>query len=238
MIFFTSIPPIGNYSSTVNSWLEIGKVYSINCTKEIVLLKDQYPDVIFVRDDRSLLNEKEFGKPYVNITSFFELGIKLQEEVICIINADIYIRYDKKLFDICEENIKQGHFIIGSKYSYSSSFDDGNLEKGGIDIFMFNKNILPNMPKESKFMIGQTYWDFWFPVLIIKQKIKIYKIEQPVFFHKKHPLNWSHESWMKMGHIFLKELNIDINNEEQLTSNYIAQTYRDLIDNYAIELNQ
>ena len=237
MIFLTSIPPRTHNQEIINSWLQIGKVYSLNSPHEISNLRGsfiepKFKDVTFIEDLKSEKNKLTYGKPYVNICSFFEFAQTLpQEEIICLINSDIFIQNDETIFNKIISIVHDGGFVAGRRWNYTNDFSDALMEAWGIDFFVMNQNILHLLPTNSVFMMGQTWWDYWLPTVINNLKIPIYKMEQKILFHKKHNPGWSPQSWHTMGKHFYTEMGLKLKDLSYIDG---MKVYHDFYDNAGI----
>lgn len=216
MIFLTSINPRNNDLANICSWAEIGKVYSINTSDEIKALQPNYPNVEFVCEEFSKDNVKIYGRPYVNISTFFKLGksslIVPEDNCVCIINSDIRIVYSKILFDEIQQRVATDNsFVFAKRFNYKNDLSDAVLEPWGIDAFFMNKQLLEVLPQHTGFCMGLPGWDYWLPWLANRFGAKTFKVETPNFFHKTHALNWSGAQHDQMRKVFMDENPVDKN---------------------------
>ena len=88
----TSIAPnrIEEQQKCVESWLRAGlRVTSLNCAREIAVLDEQFPGVIFHEAHHT--TELFFGKPYVAIDAALRYATELSANVL-LLNSDIELR--------------------------------------------------------------------------------------------------------------------------------------------------
>ncbi len=233
MVALTSISPthvLGDIQNTAMlTWHNAGwKVYSLNSKEEIEIIKDKYPFVTFVPDTRCYENKALHGKTYISIASFFDFGETLEDNIIAIVNSDIQLRYDKFIMDKIIDIINNNGFVIGKRYNYVESFNDARVEGAGIDFFCTNRECLPCFPRTYEFVMGQCWWDYWLPTLVIKCGIPLYKIVHPLLYHKRHPLQWSQELWYKLAELFCQDTGTGFNRRvPQQASTIIHNTFYD-----------
>jgi hypothetical protein len=192
MVFFTSICPgrIEEQKKAVESWLKTGSTaFSLNCSNEISVLRDLYPEIVFIPTN-DVINGK-----YVRINAILNAAYSqhLSNE-ICIINSDIEITDNKKHFEQFEKYAKQS-LVYVSRYDYSHpDKSDMEITPYGIDIFAFSKPVI-KIYTEQNYAIGQPVWDYWLPYTALKNNIPLTYINYPFAFHCKHEKKWNHEQW-------------------------------------------
>lgn len=219
----------------MKSWTDHGyKVYSLNSSSEIQLLQPMYPFITFIPDTQSLQNEKMYGKPYISIASFFDFGQTLPDQVVALVNSDIQLKYNKAVLDNIEQTVSKGGFVIGKRYNYSRTYQDARIEGAGVDFFVLNRDHLPLLPRTYQFVMGQCWWDYWLPTVISDLKIPTYKINHPLLYHKKHPLQWSQKLWHELADLFCKDTKYILGSK---TPPQISHLIHDAFYNKAIPLN-
>lgn len=217
MTVLTSISPthvLGDVQNhAMRSWHENKvKVYSLNSQDEIDTLQPNYPFITFIPDTRCYENQKMHGKPYISIASFFDFGETLQDDHIAIVNSDIYLKYNKTIFNKIITAIDNRGFVIGKRYNFINSFEDGKIEGAGVDFFAIHRECLSCLPRTYEFVMGQCWWDYWFPTIAMNLQLQIYKIQYPFLYHKKHQLQWSQELWHKLSNLFVKDTGYNLGN--------------------------
>lgn len=140
-----------------------------------------------------------FNKETYSIKSIVDESRKLSDRFV-LLNSDIELSENNLVWETILK-IKDC-LIIGNRYDYGKTYSDGKINPNGIDFFVIDKNL--EIPDDHKFCIGLCCWDWWLPILAIKQNIPIYKINQPFIYHKRHAKNWSEQSYHCMRDHFFK----------------------------------
>ena len=63
----------------------------------------------------------------------------------------------------------------------------------GFDCYFFDTRYLPK--DDRGFSIGDTWWDYWFPMACEMAGARLETLSIPVLTHRVHPLNWSQRNW-------------------------------------------
>ena len=206
LIFITSVSPsdkcIEKQKTAIDSWDKLGiKSYSVNNKKEIEKLSSIYTNITFVETNNT--SEKVYGKPYVYINELLNKGVELSDELICIINADIIVEDNKKKFDeFC--NLCNNNLVFAARYNYEQTISDAIKEPWGLDIFLFPEKYA-SVFKVKEYAMGQPFWDLWFPCVFVANKIPIVFYDKPLFYHKRHELDWTLETWKILEKVFNEE---------------------------------
>lgn len=199
MIALTSISPKHNAGDVqlhaVNSWIDAGlKVISLNSKAEVELLAPQYPNVEFVTVKTG---ENLYKRSYAFISSFIDIAEERGYESILIINSDIQIRGNvETYFKECT-----GGLIIANRYDHNGDFQNGVRYDFGFDAFFIHSRFFKTLPK-TLFVMGQTWWDYWLPYRFIVNKFPIFRVQEPIFFHQRHPIQYDVKEWERMTRHF------------------------------------
>lgn len=220
MIAITSIAPghknYDNQLNAVKSWINAGyEVVSMNSQDEIEELKGKFENVKFVPTNRH--NKKIFGKPYVIASAIIDYLIEVKSKYSLIINSDIIIkdknRYTEKLKALSNDGI-----VIMNRYDYDNDIAVSKIYEDGFDGFFINEKYLGVFP-QTLLCLGQCHWDYWLPYTASINGAKIIKSKEPYIYHKKHPVQYSVENWIRTAEIFRSELGIlKYKNPGQVTS--------------------
>jgi hypothetical protein len=198
MTILTSISPtnIDNQKRAINTWLNLGyKVISINSKNDIVLLKS-YFNVEFLETNQI---GNEFGKDYVRVNAFTN-WIKNNESAL-IINSDIEIN---KSFEI---EPKKCQITIFTRNDYTSTYSDSKSFISGFDAFFLTPEFCKEIPN-SRLCLGQCHWDYFIPLLAIRNCYQLNSPKKSHLYHKIHKLQYDNNKWLKTAKIFAKELNL------------------------------
>jgi hypothetical protein len=63
----------------------------------------------------------------------------------------------------------------------------------GFDCYFFDARCLPE--DDRGFSIGDTWWDYWFPVACEVAGARLETLAYPLLTHRVHPVAWSRRSW-------------------------------------------
>lgn len=75
----------------------------------------------------------------------------------------------------------------------------------GFDGFFFDVMVTEGI-KDSRFRMGECWWDYWFPLRLAANGAKMAKMPQPLLLHEKHDTNWSDSDWQRYAEIFWNDL--------------------------------
>lgn len=202
MIAVTSLAPghknKDNQKKAIQSWKDAGfTVYSINSIEEVSLLQEY--QVEFVMTTQS--GQDIYGKPYVKLDAFRDF-IKEYGDAL-ILNSDILITGDIKA---AIEKSKEGALIL-NRYDYDEDLSKYKIFKSGFDAFYITKKVAQILP-DTKLALGQCHWDYWLPMVLIMNSVRIFTSKNVLIMHKKHDLQYNLASWEKTGQIFCRELGL------------------------------
>jgi len=227
MIAITSIAPFhtndGIQEISVQTWIDSGlKVYSLNCAAEIPELKKKFPNVEFISTHRTF--DKAFGKPYVAINAMLDFAKDYKDDLFMIINSDIQIYDDLKVFDYAKNKANEGVIMI-KRNDYENTRVISKRYDHGVDAFIIHKKFLNIFP-QSVFCMGQTFWDYWIPYHCFLTGTPLFNLNENLLYHKEHSFQYKMEAWQQLGKYFQWE-----NNLERYTTNigkmshFIYQTF-------------
>lgn len=182
------------------------EVYSFNNLDEIQVLQKIYPD--WVRFIPSIKNTKHiFGKPCVIINEMIDHFSENKTGDICmLINSDIVLNATEELLQKIK-SISEISIPISHRNDYKEEFNNNKKYSFGFDVFFINKKYVNIFP-QAMYSMGQTWWDYWLPYTVLKNKIPVFIIEDLFAFHKEHPMQYNAGDWIKMTEYFKWENNI------------------------------
>src|ERR1035437_3748061 len=199
MTVYTSIPPSimrivqGKEISTayqnacINSWREAGlRVVSVNCESEIRQLKERGISGEYVSNG-SQRNQSKIAK-------FLSLIAGSGEPIAGIINAYcLLIHYHDFVGAI--SRAAQNSIVLFERLNLNPSTMRPTGEHCyGFDAFFFDTRFVSGIKSGSAWLIGQTFWDYWFPLMLTYGGAKL-KIFAPALVHINHDTRWSWENW-------------------------------------------
>jgi hypothetical protein len=75
----------------------------------------------------------------------------------------------------------------------------------GYDVFVIGSEALGKAPKDSIWCIGDTCWDYWFPLYQMTKGTAVFRYSAYTLLHLDHPRQWSDETWLKNAHLLFEE---------------------------------
>lgn len=201
----------------VDSWKKVGfRVFSLNTSDEITVLKEYFPDVQFItvqRDGKDL-----YGKPYIYFDDFLRFFKESEAKVCGIINSDIiFMDYGSNLKQFLFEQAL-GSFVYGSRMDVEDITDEiGYMHDTGFDYYFFDKEILDCYP-EDHFFIGLPVWDYWAVYIALTKYKNVKKLITPVAKHVIHCANWNVDLWKRQAKHLYKYLSNDAEQKERVVT--------------------
>lgn len=186
----TSIAPgprIAIQQEATGSWRRHGfSVLSFNDKDEVAVLRPHFPDVTFVTPPRTA---KPFvGKPLIFINDLLRYLGDQDSAVVGIMNSDV--RLDERL-DLIPflESVAADRLLIGPRLDVSAWTDAaGRVDPWGFDLFFFPRHMIRAWT-ETRFVLGQGFWDHWLPVMALLGGYKVCKLLPPIARHIIHPVS-------------------------------------------------
>jgi hypothetical protein len=192
----TSLSPLEAHRESqiecVRSWMRFGlRVVSGNLPGEIPGLANRFPDVEF----RPVQASSLFDRPTPRILDLMRLG---GGSPILLINSDVAI-YSSQ--DWILDAIDTRTAIAGVRQNWTAHPGDAETETWGIDAFLLFPEQVDTFPNLD-LAIGQPVWDYWVAYHLQEKWIDVRCLNERVFFHRRHALNWS----TQMSDIGIREL--------------------------------
>jgi hypothetical protein len=69
-------------------------------------------------------------------------------------------------------------------------------ECNGFDAFFFDVDILGGI-NDGHFRLGETWWDYWFPLQLAANGANLGNIDVPLICHRRHQARWNEEQWVR-----------------------------------------
>lgn len=208
MIFTTSISPINSerQKNAINSWRFYDlPIFSVNHESEINELKKEFPFVQFISIDKSAYEfyKKHYIYAHDIIYKSFE---NCTDDSIFLINSDIELHPEKLKFKLNEldyfERLSESSLICFKRFDKKGKqlkcYNIGN------DGFIINRKFLLII-KESKFVLGQCFWDWWLPMIFFQNKKSTWTFNQLYLIHELHERTYGDELWKYNFELFKDE---------------------------------
>jgi hypothetical protein len=170
----------------IRSWRDAGhRVVSVNTAEEAATLTDRFVGVEFHRVERSAV--AIVGRPLVYIADVIAACAAAPEEVVGIVNADLYLDAPKRLDGILSR-------IDGSTLIYAQRLDVDDVDDPreaepyfwGMDCFLFSPAMARDIADEG-LVFGECWWDYWLPIVLAKRGYRLELAGPPPFIkHLQH----------------------------------------------------
>jgi hypothetical protein len=198
MRLYTSLSPnpasVATQSACVRSWLDHGHdVISVQTHGDDIA--STVPDGVQVERVRATASGR-FDKQYVGLDAIIDSFIASGLERCGIINGDIEILDPTGLLDIPRDGL-----VCLRRHDHDGDKSRAQVFASGFDMFILTREHALSVPR-SMFVIGQTFWDYWLPWSAHRDGHKLTTIDAPLLFHRKHPLNYAHQDWLRTVHHF------------------------------------
>lgn len=189
-VYYTSINPFARQQEqkrAVGTW-DDGYVISFNSRKEIALLEEEYPHVIFVEADNMV------GGKYVRLQTVLDTYKHIKADKHVFINSDISIT-DTSLFSAFMDT---PDFLMGVRHDINGK--DEGLFRWGYDVFVFGEHHKKISIEGLDYAIGMPWWDFHLPLTMMAagETVRVVK-DMPLFTHEWHETRYDYPTWLKIG---------------------------------------
>ena len=190
---FTSVPPhlsgaaLAQQREVIASWRAAGfEPISVNGPSEIARL-------VALGLDIEIEPTSEDGKPFIAdiVAAIRKRGC----ERAGIVNADCrVVGYPDLALRLAA--------ALGNSVLYAERIDagDGRFptlgECRGFDAFFFDVGILGTV-NDRHFRLGETWWDYWFPLQLAANGAMLGNIDVPLIVHRRHQARWNDEQWVR-----------------------------------------
>jgi len=186
----TSIAPKGLdlQRKAIASWQALGfHVLSFNNAAEVAQLAPQFPEVRFVTVARD--GTARSGKPLVyvqDILAWFRNNPDIRYGGF--INSDIVVRpSDPQAFLALLQREITGSLIFSRRIEVESIDKlEGNWNRTGIDLWLWDREILHCYTEPADYMVGFPHWDYYMELLPICHGIPVKQLAIPNAYHQTH----------------------------------------------------
>ena len=170
----------------IRSWLDAGhRVVSVNTAEECATLTDRFAGVEFHRVERSAV--AIVGRPLVYIADLIAACAAAPEEVVGIVNADLYLDAPKRLDGILSR-IDNSTLVYAQRLDVDDVDDPSEAEPyfWGMDCFLFSPSMARDVADEG-LVFGECWWDYWLPIVLAKRGYRLELAGPPPFIkHLQH----------------------------------------------------
>jgi len=194
---FTSIPPYASrpingremglawQRACIQSWKANGfEVTSFNNPDEVSRLNSFNADIKFVTipvDQR---------RP--RISEIIKTAIASGRDIAGIINADCLIVPQAKL---TEKLIGVNGVVIAERINLDKTLRPTGYPCMGFDAFFFDTKSLSKIHKDERWRLGDTWWDYWFPLAFQSAGLQSKTLPAPLLLHLEHVPMWDWAIW-------------------------------------------
>ena len=203
LLVVTSISPRHHNAQAqaiaMKSWAYAGMlISSINSPEECDALAKEYPTVEFIRSSRA--SSGLFKAPYAPISAMIDLAIERGAETCILVNSDIELRDPDGILSAYIEMAKDG-LIFANRHDHNGDGMNPTRYDHGFDVFIINRIFFRLLP-QTLFVMGQTWWDYWIPWRFMESGIPIQLVNEPIFLHHRHPVQYDQKEWERMTEHF------------------------------------
>lgn len=197
---YTSIPPnisrpfkgrdLGPAWQTacISSWRASGfNVVSFNTAGEIATLRTRFAEAVtFV--------ELPPIRTRALISDLLRAAAMSNGAVCGIINADVMIAPHSGIIQHLIEDMNG--LVIAERIGLNSNtLHPTGHACMGFDAFFFRTDKISGLAGDDRWRIGETWWDYWFPLAFLAAGFVINTLPSPVLIHIDHESSWSWEIW-------------------------------------------
>jgi hypothetical protein len=191
---YTSLPPTmkrivqneeyGNNYQTVciSSWRDAGlAVTSVNSRAEIEALEGRDLGVKLLHNG----SERDRTKISTLLSIIAESG----NPVAGIINADC-ILIEKGFMNAIADSAKNSVILLERLDLDPITLRPTGERCLGFDAMFFDTRFIKDMDKDDTWLIGEPFWDYWFPLSMIYAGAKLKLLGAPILLHVDHEKGW------------------------------------------------
>jgi hypothetical protein len=173
----------------VESWRRAGlDVVTLNHASEVETVAGYGVGIVQV--ERTGL--AQYGRHVVPLNEFV-CWIGATAEPALIINADNELRVTpaqvQRLADLGASGVP-----MLAKVHHDANGSNPCVEPAGFDAFLLSPRHC-HLYAESFLSLGQPWWDYWIPWMVMQAGEPLYLPSEPVAFHLRHPGGWGQQPW-------------------------------------------
>lgn len=175
----------------------------------------------------------EYGRHVVPLNEFAS-WIAACGEPALIINADNELRVTPAQVEHLTALAGTGVPMLAKVHHDA---DGGNpcVEPAGFDAFLLSPRHC-HLYAESFLSLGQPWWDYWVPWMVMKAGEPLYLPREPVAFHLRHAGGWGWDPWRRGAVELARLAGLDAGGDSASCSRLSATVY-DAIAQYATRVD-
>ena len=190
----TSLSPadsaVPRQREAIRSWQAAGlSVRCFNHPFEVARMRGIY-DVDFVPVSKT--SSRVFGQPYVPINAMLRWA-RIEDVSALLVNSDIEIELSLAQLQRVRR-ASEGGLCYFIRHNYDERKENAAADPWGIDAFLLHGRDAFLVP-DSFLSMGQPWWDYWLPLIFVRQGRPLYSVEFPAIFHRNHTQRWSWRNW-------------------------------------------
>lgn len=185
-------------TACLNSWKAEGfHVVSLNAKEEVAALEQFAPVLDIV--------ELPAGRQRPRIRDFLDVITNTHYEVAGIANADCFLIPGTRLGERLRRNLDG--LVMAERLNISQlTMSPTGQHCFGFDAFFCNPEDLAGADFDDKWLIGDTWWDYWFPLSLHLAGVRLKTLPAPLIAHLDHEQGWDAKAWEKNGRYLIKFL--------------------------------
>lgn len=197
---FTSLPPgllrftkegaygVGYQQACVLSWIDAGfTIYSVNSDSESFILSQSQLPITLLPSGRS--------EGRTTIGDIIGKVRNLRSSFAAIVNADCFLLgHSQKQFRSPE--LLTGSALVLERVNIEPETMRPTTGTGGFDGFIFDTQYLPDEEDGHAWLIGEPFWDYWFPLALKQNGCELKAPSSPLLLHLNHERAWTESSYI------------------------------------------
>jgi hypothetical protein len=208
---FTSIPPIMKRTvgetdygpaireACIQQWILAGyPVFSLNSDSEIECLPSAPKGAKYLSNGTP--NDR------TSVGTMVKLAVKQKLDVAVFTNADCFLLDIQKMRRVVESIEPLSLCLLERMNIDQETLRSTGQHCAGFDTFVIGSQALELIDRDAPWKIGDTWWDYWFPVSILLSGGRLKTCLAPLLAHLNHPLRWNFESWKENGERFTRKI--------------------------------
>jgi hypothetical protein len=169
----------------IASWVAAGhRLVSINGRDEAAQIVGRYPAIEIRAIDRTA--REATGRPLVYVADILRECAGAPDALVGLINADLVL-HAAAILDRMADAADDRTLFYGQRLDVDDlDAPGGDLPYvSGFDCFFFAPAMVRELPDEG-LLLGETWWDFWLPIVLAKRGCRLMPIAAPLVRHLRH----------------------------------------------------